>query len=293
MNGDNTRCQILIVSFHSRVIMGIGAILIGMALVCSPALATEDTLVRMGSDIVIEPGVEVEGIVSIGGSVRVYGQVTGNVIVVGGSVFLGEDAVVQGDVVSVGGPVVKQSGAQVRGKITSVETPWICSLFSGFAVPELPDVHGLLPFIAFLLMAVCTVALIPSSVGFISFNLENDTLGAFAWGVLGTVLILPLVFVFIVSIVGIVLIPVLMILVGCAFLLGYVAVSQLVGKKITIAVKKPNKPILVETLLGVIVLSGIGLIPFLGWLLQTLAAITGFGGVIFSIMVRRKKAQAS
>ena len=273
--------------------MGMGAVLIGVAIMFSPALAAEDTIVRLGSDIVIEPGVEVEGVVSIGGSVRVYGQVTRNVIVVGGSVFLGEDAVVLGDVVSVGGPVVKQPGSEVHGKITSIETPWISSVFSGFVFPELPRMHGLLPFIGFLLIAVCIVALIPSSVGFISFNLEYDALKAFAWGVLGTVLVLPLVFIFIISIVGIVLIPILMILVVCAYLLGYVAVSQLVGKKITIAVKKPNKPILLETLLGVIVLSGIGLIPFLGWLVKTLAAITGFGSVISSIISRRRKVPAS
>ena len=273
--------------------MGMGAVLIGVAIMFSPALAAEDTIVRLGSDIVIEPGVEVEGVVSIGGSVRVYGQVTRNVIVVGGSVFLGEDAVVLGDVVSVGGPVVKQPGSEVHGKITSIETPWISSVFSGFVFPELPRMHGLLPFIGFLLIAVCIVALIPSSVGFISFNLEYDALKAFAWGVLGTVLVLPLVFIFIISIVGIVLIPILMILVACAYLLGYVAVSQLVGKKITIAVKKPNKPIILETLLGVIVLSGIGLIPFLGWLVKTLAAITGFGSVISSIISRRRKEPAS
>jgi hypothetical protein len=293
MNEDNTRCQILNRIVPFRIMMGICGILISMAIMCPPARATEDMVVRLGSDIVIEPGVEVEGVVSIGGSVRVYGQVIKNVIVVGGAVFLGEDAVVHGDVVSVGGPVVKQHGAKVNGKITSVETPWISSVFSGFAVPELPKMHGFLPFIGFLLIAVCIVALIPSTVGYISFNLEYDTLKAFAWGVLGTVLVLPLVFIFIISIVGIVLIPVLMILVACAFLLGYVAVSQLVGKKITIAVKKPDKPILLETLLGVVVLSGIGLIPFFGWLVQTIAAIGGFGGVISSIISRRKQVKAS
>lgn len=293
MNKDNARDRIIFRSSPFRIMMGIGAMLIGMAIMCSPALARVDTLVRLGSDIVIEPGVEVEGAVSIGGSVRVYGQVNENVIVVGGSVFLGEDAVVRGDIVSVGGPVVKLTGAQVHGKITAIETPWVSSVFSVFAVPELPRIHGMLPFIGFLLIAVCIVALIPSTVGFISFNLEYDALKAFAWGVLGTVLILPLVFIFIISIVGIVLIPVLLILVACAFFLGYVAVSQLVGKKITIALKKPNKPILLETLLGVIVFSGIGLIPFFGWLVQTLAAITGFGSVISSIISRRRKVPPS
>ncbi len=269
--------------------VGLFVIIIGMVFMCSPVRATEDTVVRLGSDIVIEPGVEVQGIVSLGGSVRVYGQVREDVIAVGGSVFLGEDAIIFGNVVSVGGPVVKQPGAQVHGKITSVETTWISSLFSGFEVPELPKVHGFVSFIGFLLITLCIVALIPSTVGFISFNLEYDSLKTFAWGVLGTVLILPLVFIFIISIVGIVLIPVLVILVACAFLLGYVAVSQLVGKKITIAVKKPNKPIILETLLGVVVLSGIGLIPLLGWLVQTLAAVAGFGGVISSIIARRRK----
>ena len=252
--------------------------------------AAEERIVRLGDNIIIEPGIEVEDVVSIGGSVRVYGRVRGDVVSVGGSIFLGELSVVHGDVVSVGGPVVKQSGAQVHGKITSVETPWNLSLFSGFDIPEMPEFYGYLPFIGFLLIAMCIVALIPSTVGFISFVLEQDTLKTFAWGVLGTVLILPLAFILIVSIVGIVLIPVLIILVACAFLLGYVAVSQLIGKKITIAVKKPNKPILLETLLGILVLSGIGIIPIIGWLFQTLAAVAGLGGVISGIIARRRRA---
>lgn len=277
-------------SLFFRIAASVCIILASAVIVYTSAEAAEEKVVRLGDNIIIEPGVEVDGVVSIGGSVRVYGRVRGDVVAIGGSVFLGEQSIVRGDVVSVGGPVVKQPGAQVHGKITSVETPWNLSMFSGFDVPGLSEFHGFLPFIGFLLIAVCIVALIPSTVGFISFNLEHDALKAFAWGVLGTVLILPLAFIFIISIVGIVLLPVLIILVACAFLLGYVAVSHLVGKKIAIAVKKPNKPILMETLLGIVVLSGIGFIPVIGWLVRTLAAVAGFGGVISGIIVRRRKA---
>lgn len=261
----------------------------GAVIICRPAEAVQEKIVRLGEDIIVEPGVEVDGVVSIGGSVRVYGHVDNDVVSIGGNVFLGEQSVVRGDVISVGGPVVREPGAQVRGRITSVETPRIMSLFSGFDMPDLPTFNGFIPFIGFVLLALCIVALIPSTVGFISYNLEHDTLKTFAWGVLATVLILPLVFVFIASIVGIVLIPVLIILVACAFLLGYVAVCQLVGKKITIAVKKAGRPILLETVLGTVVLAGIGMIPVIGWLIQTVALVAGFGGVIFSIIARRRR----
>ncbi len=274
----------------ARCLLLVAAVVAILCGVNSPAGASQDTVIRLGDDIVIEDGITVGGVVSVGGNIKVYGHVRKNVVAAGGAIFLGERAVIGGDVISVGGPVVKQEGAQVSGDITVVDTSRITSVFSRLAAVDFPEIPGFFPFVGFLLITVCIVALIPSTVGFISFNLEHDTLKAFAWGVLGTVLILPTTIMFIISIVGIVLIPVLMILVGCAFLLGYVATSQLVGKKITIAVKKPGRPILQETLLGVVVLWGMGLVPLLGWLIQMLAAVLGFGGVICSIFARRKRA---
>lgn len=77
--------------------------------------------VMIGESLVIEKDQIVEGdAVSLGGSVTVYGHVLGDVVSVGGSVELGDSALVGGDAVSVGGGVRKSSTAIVGGETVQV-----------------------------------------------------------------------------------------------------------------------------------------------------------------------------
>ena len=59
-------------------------------------------------------------VVSIGGSVDVFGQVSGSVVSVGGGVNLHPSAIVEGDAVVVGGSVNSEPGAVVHGQNVSV-----------------------------------------------------------------------------------------------------------------------------------------------------------------------------
>jgi hypothetical protein len=105
-------------------------------------------------------------------------------------------------------------------------------------------------------------------------------------GLLGTIIIFPLGFLLLISIVGIVLIPLEIILVGCMVILGYIAVGQLIGKRITIALKKSDQSILLETAIGMAVLCSTALIPFAGWMIKGIAIFLGFGGVIVAVVGR-------
>jgi len=59
--------------------------------------------VRIGGNVVVEKGTEVNDAVAVGGSVTVNGRVRDSAVAVGGSVTLGPDAVIGKDVVSIGG----------------------------------------------------------------------------------------------------------------------------------------------------------------------------------------------
>jgi hypothetical protein len=293
MDTKGTKYIVANILIFIRFLFCICTALMILGVFCTQVSARDDTVVRLGNNIVIEKGKEVGGAVSIGGDVEVYGHVLKDVVCVGGTVLLGQYAVVRGDVVSVGGTVIRQEGAQVHGSITIVDTSELSSLFSvwpGCSFPQLPRTYGFFSFLGFMIIALIVVSLIPDTVGFISFNIEHGTVKVFLWGILGAVLILPITIILAISIVGIVLIPLHVILMASAFLMGYIAFVQLLGKKITVLIKKPNKPILLETLIGSIALWFIGFVPFLGWLVKALAAILGFGGVITSIIARRIKA---
>ena len=89
------------------------------------------------------------------------------------------------------------------------------------------------------------------------------------------------------------MIPVLMILFSCALILGYIAVAQLIGKRITILVNKPGRHILVETIIGLAALLAIGLIPLAGWFIKGSAMFLGFGGVMSALTTGHRKNQSA
>lgn len=270
---------------------------LSLGFLSSPVLGNsqdENSLVSLGNTVTVEKEQVVEGAVAIGGDVNVYGTVREDVVSIGGSVFLGPEATVHGDIISIGGSVIRQEGSRVGGKITVFDTSDVSGLFSFFTkehmprMPEIPRGFSIISFLGYLALALLVVLIIPGTVGYVSFQIEFNTGRVFLWGVLGMVLIAPVAFILAVSIVGIVLIPVELILVAAAFLLGSISVAQLIGKKITVAVKRPGRTILVETLLGTTVLWLIGLIPIFGWIVKILVLLSGFGGVIQGILSHRR-----
>jgi len=105
-------------------------------------------------------------------------------------------------------------------------------------------------------------------------------LKATVWGIVGLILIVPLAVLLAVSVVGIVLIPLEMTIVLCAVILGFAAVSQLVGERLFVTLKRHDRSIMRETVWGLIILWVIGWIPYVGWMLKVFAIVLGLGGVI-------------
>ncbi|MBL7075264.1 hypothetical protein ISS37_08525 [candidate division KSB1 bacterium] len=267
-------------------------LLLGLSLAFLPiAGAGVKDIVKIGSDLVVKEGMRVGDAVAIGGDVTVNGVVDGDAVAVGGSVILGPRAVVDGDAVSVGGTIKKEEGAIVYGDEVEVDIigiPWaVTSVCKGIGL-GLFWPFRIVVFIGFLALALLIVAIIPKPIGKISTAVEKNTLKVFLWGLLGMVLIVPLVILLAVSVVGIVLIPVEIILVGCAFLVGYIAVAQLIGNRMALALKKPDLNMLWGTLWGIIILGLVGWVPFLGWLVKVVASVLGLGGVIMALLSTRK-----
>lgn len=268
-------------------------IAVAVVSVCTPLHASAaDNIVRLNTDVVVGGGSTVDSAVSVGGSVRVDGTVRKDAVAVGGSVFLGPGSRVMGNVTSLGGTVVRQQGSQVDGDVTIVDSSHLPS----FVTPDsghwwdvrygFPPVIGVFSFIGFLVLALIVVAVAPGAIGSVSSTIEHGALKSFFLGVLGSASIFPVAFMLVISIIGIVLIPFEMLLVGLGFFVGYIAVAQLIGKKIFIAARYPNRPMVLETVVGTVALWLVNMVPFLGWLVVVCAAVTGFGGVIASLFNR-------
>jgi hypothetical protein len=95
--------------------------------------------------------------------------------------------------------------------------------------------------------------------------------------------------VFVILAVTIILIPVVVLAalaLGLAWLFGLIAIGTEVGERFTRAINQTWAPPLTAgfgTFLMMIVVGGIGLVPCIGWLLTSLVALMGIGGVILTI----------
>lgn len=124
--------------------------------VVGPHVMVDDdgALVRVFSDVAVPEGQRVDGdVVTIFGSSRIDGHVTGNTVSVCGSVRLGPHAIVDGDMVAILGVIDRAEGATVGGEsvdigvlppipgipalpsiLLMVAILWLASLFGGWLV---------------------------------------------------------------------------------------------------------------------------------------------------------------
>jgi len=269
----------------------IAGLLVGIP---AAASAAAKDMVRFGN-LTVEEEMEVRDAVAIGGSVTVDGKVERNVVAVGGSVLLTSNAMVGGNAVALGGIIEQEEGSWVQGSTVELAFPSLAALLEtlhsaqGQALPWIVRGISFLTSLALLILSLLIVFLIPRTVGTISATIEKDLWKAGVWGLLAVLLIAPLGLLLALSIVGILLIPLEILFVISAVTLGYIAVAQLLGKKVTHAFRRPNQPIFYETLLGLILLWVFGWIPFLGWLVKSIASLLGLGGVIASLLSLRKR----
>jgi len=239
----------------------------------------KSALVKMGSDVVVSEGTIVESAVSVGGDVLVKGTVQKDVVSVGGDVVLGKTAVVNGDVVLIGGKLTKDPSSKISGDIVELGMTSLPGAVIGKSMVWGFPLMGLLSFISFLVLAAFAVVFFPLQIGRVSYKSERSAGSSFFWGVLMMMLVIPIIMLLAISLIGIAFIPAYLIILAAAVFFGYVAIAQLVGKKIMKALRLYNKPMMIETIFGMVLLAIIGLIPFVGWLIKVIIATIGLGAV--------------
>ena len=263
--------------------------LLGLLLRPAAAVATEGgNIVKIGSDVTIEAGQKVSNVVAIGGQITVSGAVDNNVVAVGGSVVLTKTAVVGGSVVSLGGIIVSARDSQIIGTMTEINSS---NLFETLTTALSAEWEGwswifavisLSIFLVILVLALLIVALLPKPVRTVAEAIGENTFKVALTGLLGLVLITPLALLLTVSVVGIALIPLEVIVVVCSVLLGFIAVGQLIGKKVLKLFHRPNPSMLRETFWGLIILWLIGWIPYIGWMVKAVAIVIGLGAALIT-----------
>lgn len=192
-------------------------------------------IVATGNDAVVESDERVTGnVVVLLGDATILGQVDGDVVVVGGSLTLADEAVVKGDAVLVFGKLRRDETAIVEGREVSVGVAGISTDdgLNRFVGGGATGLLVLLPLGVLFGLTLLTVALMPAwRLAAVSDRLSaqpgRSLLVGLAWLVLGHFLFVVVVAVLAMTIIGI---P-LALMLGLAYIvLGLVALGIVAGR---------------------------------------------------------------
>jgi len=237
----------------------------------------------------------------LGGLVNVDGTIKGDLVALGGTITLEENAVIEGDLFSPGSYVSQDEGAVVQGDlIQSWDVPWTDfelpminqpNIIRTTRVRGLSLINTIGQFVATTLVLVALGALMllvmPKPAETMTAALTNKP-----WHILGYGALTAFVMLIggIMLSITICLIPVV-ILVGLAFglaaLAGWLALGYELGKRMAESIFKATwHPVLSATLgnLVLYILSrGLGIIPCLGWFLVFVTMLFGLGMAVVTL----------
>lgn len=246
--------------------------------------SSPNNVILTGQDAHVPANTQVENVVVFGANARISGRVLGEVVSIGGSVYLDSTAIVDGTTVAIGGTVEVSPGAQVYGEQVSVGLGSLGSLWPQIAPFRLTGMRY-----NFALSRLLTVVFLGCIVYWlfqkpiervaatVNFNPSKATL----FGLLTYLAVIPLTILFVITILGLPLIPILWLLVFVARFIGQVALGLLAGRWLAPHLNLETSE-LALTVLGLTVLALVSFLPIIGGLASLFYGLVGFGAAIWS-----------
>ncbi len=254
-----------------------------MILSLSGLFAGDKSRIKIGGSVIVQKHEEVDDAVAVGGDAKVYGTVNGSAVAVGGDIYLGPDAVIHDDCVSVGGEIRMSQGAVVYGEIVEVDDfNFAGTFFNNWDHDDwhMPWGWTIIPLIAILILGVIIIAIMPKQFDYVTDMIEMEPGKSFLVGVAGMILFIPSILLLLVSLLGIPLIPLFIVSVVLLVFFGYFSAAAVVGQKLLKALGNTSTSTILHIIAGIILLWVVGLIPFAGGLIKTIAHIIGWGAVL-------------
>lgn len=244
----------------------------------------------------VGPDERVQEVVAFGGDVHVEGEVAGDATAFGGNVFVADGGVVEGDAISFGGrvqvaPAGRIEGGRIQMGVPGVSPPKKASLPStaagsvgALAAAGLFDslLRRLVVFLSFAGAGVLVVGLFPKRVSRTAHALEQSPIRTVLVGALGSGFLVLFSLLFAIATFGLGLpLSLLMVgLLGLAWLLGFVGLCQAVGDQLPLK-EKPHGRWL-AFLVGTLLITMVGSLPVVGWLVVGAASVVSIGAALSS-----------
>jgi hypothetical protein len=273
-----------------------GKVVFGGDFVLKEGERLDGDLAVFGGDVTLEPDSVVNGdLLVMGGSVTAAGEINGDVVIFGGNAGLEATAVVDGDVITLGGNISEAEGATVRGKTSqgfsfgfvprvrmprppTVWWPWqsganpVLGLF-------LRGLKALGTALVLALLALLVVSLWPKPTGLVANTVWRSPAASFGVGLLTLLVVAGLVVLLIITIC---LSPLLVLATAVAWLFGWIALGWLVGRRLLAALKAKNVASVWEAGIGVFLITLLGAVPCIGWLVWLVGGAFGLGAVVLT-----------
>ena len=270
----------------------------------------DDDLVVLGGTAHLKPGSVLDGDLAVmGGQVVVEGRVLGDIVSFGGSLTLGEQALVEGDVIALA-QLNRHPGSTVEGKVVqgldSQEGRDQLAHLLGSLPKVIRDRADLLPLdvstpvsavrvsplggmarrfgvmLALLLVALVAMTMLPSHMQQIETFMTGSWSLSLAVGVLSMVLGALLVPLLIVICIGLPVAIVLALALLLAGLMGWVAAGKFLAGKLLPRLKIQASTPLAQALIGTFVITLLGMVPCVGSLFTALVLSWAIGAVVLT-----------
>ncbi len=259
-------------------------------------------VVALRGNVHMGAGASARQVTAVLGSVELEpgATVDKEVVAVGGNVHVSPGAHVGNDAVSVGGEVVIDPGGMVEGQEVSVSIPGFAGIL-GLASADRHASKGLsfglkvgqalAKYVVFFLLGLLLLAVAPARLDRVTASLTRSPVRDVLVGLLGTVAMPVLTVLLVVTIVGILLVPVQIIAILLAGILGYTALALLIGRALPFRPEKATA--VVQLAIGVAIVVLISEIPFVGVMAMVSAWFLVFGAVLRSRGGQPPSAQAA
>lgn len=241
------------------------------------------TIFKMGTDVIVPAKQVMTDAVAIDGNVTILdeGQVINDAVAIGGDIILKPNASVGGDAVAIGGQIFKEEGAIVGGSEIAMfsNAKVLFDRFGLLGTLYLTNVlFWLISLTVVLILGIFLLLLLPDPIQTITATLGEYPFKSAMWGLIGIVAINLFTALFSGSVFGFLLIPIVNLALVVAGMIGTIATSSWIGKKILPHKEAPFIPFF----LGMLILAIISFIPLVGGLIILMLNMFGFGAVLLS-----------
>lgn len=252
---------------------------------------TQENVISFGGNVVVEGRVK-QSVVAFGGTITVSGEVGEAVVGIGSNITLRPTAAIRGDVISIGGILQKEPGCSITGDTVYFKASELGSrffkhgLFKGiFAFPLFPIflIIKLIGIFLWFIAALVVAALFPRPIVRAAAAIRTSFWGVFWTGLLAVVIFTGLAIFAALLCFILIGIPIAIALFWAGLLIkvfGRVVLFYVLGESLLKAFGAKNVTAIGASLAGLLIVSLVGFLPFVGFLFTLVLSILGWGVVI-------------